>query len=489
MTMDLAATQDAFAAALLDPALPVPAGVTSARGKADAKRFAVYRNNVAVGLTRVLASRFPVVEKLVGKEFFAGMARAYIARTRPSSPLILAYGDSFPAFIGGFEPAAGVPYLADVARLEAAWTRAYHAADIAPLDIAALSALDASGLAAARLTPHPAAMLVRSRFPVGSIWQAHQSDPVVPVSKTAANACWSPAPGSMSGFIFCPPGTRRLPKPSSAGLRSAMRPSRRAGPTRTFDFGTALAGLFTLGAFSADRAIRGSFSDMADTTNAAGNGRCAAFLAPVRRAEAWIAAIPEALPLLALRLALAVPFFKSGLTKWDGFLTLSAGAHFLFEQEFRLHIFGAADPVPRAGARRHARRRRRNRAAHPARAWTCHAFRRAWNPGHDRRHPAYRAGRLGQFPPALGRHGADACRLWRRRACDRPGDRHRPAARLRAADAGGRAVERIVAAAPAVGRYGGFFGLPRNENGHFGRAASSTRSGIAAQQLLVGLKC
>jgi len=61
MTMDLAETQDAFAAALLDPALPVPAGVTSARGKADEKRFAVYRNNVAVGLTRVLASRFPVV--------------------------------------------------------------------------------------------------------------------------------------------------------------------------------------------------------------------------------------------------------------------------------------------------------------------------------------------------------------------------------------------------------------------------------------------
>ncbi len=85
---------------------------------------------------------------------------------------------------------------------------------------------------------------------------------------------------------------------------------------------------------------------MADTTNAAGNGRCAAFLAAVRRAEAWIAAIPEALPLLALRLALAVPFFKSGLTKWDGFLTLSAGAHFLFEQEFRLHIFGAQIPYP-----------------------------------------------------------------------------------------------------------------------------------------------
>ena len=66
----------------------------------------------------------------------------------------------------------------------------------------------------------------------------------------------------------------------------------------------------------------------------------------LRRAEALIAMIPEALPLLALRFAIAVPFFKSGLTKWDGFLTLSSGAHFLFEQEFKLHLFGSEYPYP-----------------------------------------------------------------------------------------------------------------------------------------------
>jgi len=68
----------------------------------------------------------------------------------------------------------------------------------------------------------------------------------------------------------------------------------------------------------------------------------------VRRIEGRIAAIPEALPLLALRVALAVPFFKSGLTKWDGFLTLSNGARYLFTQEFSLHILGHqyAYPAP-----------------------------------------------------------------------------------------------------------------------------------------------
>ena len=72
----------------------------------------------------------------------------------------------------------------------------------------------------------------------------------------------------------------------------------------------------------------------------------------VSRANDVLASTPVWLPLLALRVALAIPFFLSGLTKWDGFLTLSTGAHFLFEEEFRLHIFGSeiAYPFPTAMA-------------------------------------------------------------------------------------------------------------------------------------------
>jgi putative oxidoreductase len=64
------------------------------------------------------------------------------------------------------------------------------------------------------------------------------------------------------------------------------------------------------------------------------------------RAERWFASIPQSLPLLALRVALAVPFYKSGMTKWDGFLQLSGGAEFLFASEFKLHIFGQQYPYP-----------------------------------------------------------------------------------------------------------------------------------------------
>jgi putative oxidoreductase len=54
----------------------------------------------------------------------------------------------------------------------------------------------------------------------------------------------------------------------------------------------------------------------------------------------WLAWTAWAIAPPLLRIALAVPFFKSGLTKWDGVLSLSPAAAFLFEDEFKLHLFG-----------------------------------------------------------------------------------------------------------------------------------------------------
>jgi len=56
--------------------------------------------------------------------------------------------------------------------------------------------------------------------------------------------------------------------------------------------------------------------------------------------------VPLWLALLLLRLTLARPFFASGLTRWDGWFTLSFGAKNLFADEYRLHLFGAEAPFP-----------------------------------------------------------------------------------------------------------------------------------------------
>lgn len=47
-----------------------------------------------------------------------------------------------------------------------------------------------------------------------------------------------------------------------------------------------------------------------------------------------------------LRIALALPFLRSGMTRWDGFLSLAPTTSFLFEEQFKLHILGAEFPIP-----------------------------------------------------------------------------------------------------------------------------------------------
>jgi putative oxidoreductase len=65
-----------------------------------------------------------------------------------------------------------------------------------------------------------------------------------------------------------------------------------------------------------------------------------------RLTSAVFGLIPAWLPLLILRLTLARPFFASGLTRWDGWFTPSFGTKILFEQEYKLHLFGAEIPFP-----------------------------------------------------------------------------------------------------------------------------------------------
>ena len=161
MTNALEQLQDHFASALLDPNRPVPGAVTSHTSRTPQKRFAVYRNNVVAGLIEALRAQFPASERIVGEEFFAGMARVYIETQPPRSPILVTYGDGFPDFIAGFAPAADVPYLADVARLEAARVRAYHAADAVPLDPARWQEIDPQALASLHVALHPSVEIVR----------------------------------------------------------------------------------------------------------------------------------------------------------------------------------------------------------------------------------------------------------------------------------------------------------------------------------------
>lgn len=164
-------TQADFVGALLDATHPPPQGLRDGQGRPAGRRFDVYRNNVAVSLTEALIAGFPVTARLLGEANMRGLAGIFLRRCPPSSPLMMFYGDGFPAFLGEMEQLSHLGYLPDVARLELAIRRAYHAADADPIDSAALAPAAPASLLEARMRFAPAMRLVRSAWPIFDIWR------------------------------------------------------------------------------------------------------------------------------------------------------------------------------------------------------------------------------------------------------------------------------------------------------------------------------
>jgi hypothetical protein len=252
------AVQDDFAGPLLDPALPCPDGLVAWNGSDPARRFAVYRNNVVSGLIDALADTFPVAQALVGEDFFRAMASVFVRRSPPASRLLAFYGEGLPDFIDSFEPAQSVPYLADVARLEMARVRAYHAADAEPLggavvarEISRLTAGDAQRTARLRLVLHPSLAALRSAYGIASIWAAHQVPGEVDL---AGVAVWEPEDALILRpqldvlVLALPPGSARFVAGLQQGLPMAAAAQAAAQEHGRFEPAPALEALLAHGA-------------------------------------------------------------------------------------------------------------------------------------------------------------------------------------------------------------------------------------------------
>lgn len=176
-------SEAAFAHALLHPDAPLPAGIVDPDGRPAPKRFAVYRNNVTVSLIKALETGFPVVQKLVGEAFFAAMARQFVLNHPPRSRIMMLYGEEFAEFLSSFAPVSELAYLPDVARLEQAIRESYHSADGLAMPPDALMSTSEAELLSARLKLVPSLRLIRSDWPVYSIWSANMNGGPPPVMR------------------------------------------------------------------------------------------------------------------------------------------------------------------------------------------------------------------------------------------------------------------------------------------------------------------
>jgi putative oxidoreductase len=89
---------------------------------------------------------------------------------------------------------------------------------------------------------------------------------------------------------------------------------------------------------------------MNEEQGASGDAKLQGIAALVEKVSAALGTIATpSLMRLVRHCALAVPFWRSGVNKWDGFLQLNDVAVLLFSSEFKLHLPGGPYDFPAPG--------------------------------------------------------------------------------------------------------------------------------------------
>jgi len=150
--------------------------INETEGLSSTDHFNIYKGSITATLNRALREIYPVCNRLTGDDFFNAMGKKYMQNTASRSADLANYGEAFPDFIADFKHAMDLPYLADVARLEWAWHRAFHAVDESELDTGSLADVQENAKGQIIFQLKQSASLIHSEYPVHYIWKVNQKD-------------------------------------------------------------------------------------------------------------------------------------------------------------------------------------------------------------------------------------------------------------------------------------------------------------------------
>jgi uncharacterized protein len=167
--------QRRFAAAVYaDDCEPLSAEVRAC-GIDGRTRLGIYRRQLHAAFARTLALEFPVIERLVGGEYFQRLAREFQAVHPSRSGNLQHIGAPFAAFLRQRFSSGPYDYFADVAELEWAVEECSVAPEAPAFDLNALRSVDPARYADLQFAVHPACRLIGSRYPLLDIWRANLS--------------------------------------------------------------------------------------------------------------------------------------------------------------------------------------------------------------------------------------------------------------------------------------------------------------------------
>jgi uncharacterized protein len=135
----------------------------------------VYRNNTTEGFRKALAMEFPVIERLVGAQYFSQLSLRYQQHQPSSSGDLRHIGANFPRFLAQEFASSKLDYLGDVAELEWTIESTSIAADEYAVAIEELRRASPERYPDLRLTRRKSTALVGSIYPIVTIWQTNQS--------------------------------------------------------------------------------------------------------------------------------------------------------------------------------------------------------------------------------------------------------------------------------------------------------------------------
>lgn len=148
-------------------------GWTREVGSAGTERgLQAYRANAGASAERALAARYPTVQALIGEEGFGALARSHWLAHPPARGDLACFGEALAGDLASDERWAAWPYLADCARLDDAVFAAECAAD-ALRDGASFASLAEADPEALQLRLAPGARVLRSTYPIVTIFDAH----------------------------------------------------------------------------------------------------------------------------------------------------------------------------------------------------------------------------------------------------------------------------------------------------------------------------
>ena len=168
--------QQSFAADIWDDNLNRLNGLIMDSRLPAERLFQVYRNNFWIATEDALSEIYGVVKRLVGEQFFSLLVDRYLRRYPPRHGNMHRLGRELPVFLCDFKLTEGLPYLADVARLEWAFHQVFHAPDVQPFDLRTLADIAPDQMTRLRFTLSSSSRIIYSPFPVFEIWRVNQTD-------------------------------------------------------------------------------------------------------------------------------------------------------------------------------------------------------------------------------------------------------------------------------------------------------------------------